>query len=367
MNIREGRMGAQEGAAAGGIALSVLAVFAADGAALYERGNAAYLSGALGAVFSLGVFLLARRAMGKLGVDSLFELLCRGMGEVLGRIGSLLLIGGLVIAASSILSRFMGMLARFAFPDTAPWLLLCYLAPAAGALAWMGLESIGRTARIFCFPLLLCLLAALFLGLGQYEVFRLLPLPGDPLMVVDRGFREIWIFLPALIGILIAGRGLQGGRSVARAGIAAVAVGGGAAVLSRLCLGMAYDYRTLAAMDSPLYRLTMSARSSGYFPRLDKLLLFAWAAGGILAAGFCQYGAALLWCQVFRQRDARPAALLMAGLSAALCLLAERAIPWLVTALAFLGRFGFLMIGLPVLLAAAIGLLRKPARQAGKA
>lgn len=112
-------------------------------------------------------------------------------------------------------------------------------------------------------------------------------------------------------------------------------------------------------MHSPMYRITMTARSGGYFPRLDKLLLFGWTIAGVMGAGFYQYAAALLWCRAFGQRDARPAAVVMSGLSAGICLLAQQEIQWLMMVGEFLSQYGFLLAAGPVMLAAAIGLCRK--------
>ena len=62
MNLREGRIGNQEGVALAAIAATMNAVFSCEGVWLFRTGNRTYASAPAAAAISLVLFLLAAKA-----------------------------------------------------------------------------------------------------------------------------------------------------------------------------------------------------------------------------------------------------------------------------------------------------------------
>ncbi len=351
MNLREGRIGAQEAIAAAAIAVSVSGIFVTDNNMLYGQGNAAYICAAFSAGLALLLFLYACRGMERTKSATLHGLFCYAAGPVFAWMLSLLLFCVLVLSSADGLSRFVLMLNRFAFPAASHWQILYYLAPVTLLMSYFGLESLGRTARLLCWVFLLSLVIALLMAIPSYETYRLFPIPGAPPgAIITLSLTGISRFLPGLLALLIVARGVHGPKNARRTGVIAGAIGGGLSAASQVCLGMTYSYKDLREMHSPLYRLTMRIRSGGSFPRLDQLLLFGWTIAGIMASAFYQYAAALLWCEMFDVHDVRPAVLGTGGITFGLCLLSHMNLVWFQQMQDFLYRWGFLLIALPVVI-----------------
>lgn len=353
MNHKLGRIGGQEALCIGAVAACASSIFTPDSAALYAKGNSAYLSMLLSAAVAVIVFLLVARAMHATQAQSLWELLRLGLGPVLGRVAALLYALFLVLMVATLFSRFALMMERFIFPLASEWQLLLYLLLAACIPAWLGLEGLGRAARLLGFMLLAAMVGALALAAYNYEPYRLAPFLGDGTRnLLDLSARGTTLFLPALLGLLIVSEGIHGVRHTRRAGCYVGIAGGVISSLCQLCLGMTYPYSDLAEMHSPMYRLTMGFKTGGYFPRLDTLLVFGWVMSGMLASGYYLYVAALLFAQAFSQADIRPSIVVFSGCAGGLVLLLHAQAANGI--LQFLGYYGYIIVAAPVLLAALI-------------
>jgi len=366
MNLRQGRIGRQEALCAAAIAAGASAVFTTDTNALYARGNSAYLSTPLSALLSLGAFLLVVRTMQRRDNKNLWELLSDGLGPVFGRVAALICTAVLLFAAAGLLSRFSLMLGRFVFPDASEWQILAYLAAAAFVPAWLGLEGIGRTSRLFVWLLLIAVLGALLLAAYNYQPHRLAPFLGDGLgNMAELSVRDTALFFPALMGLLVVTRGVHGVTAAKRAGYGAGIAAGVLSSLCQICLGMTYSYHDLAQMHSPMYRLTMNFRSGGYYPRLDLLLMMGWTLSGTLGAGFYTYAAALLFAEAFQQEDIRPAVAAFTAAVGGTAMLMHVETDFTKALGDIVSRYGWLAATVPALLAAALA-ARKGKRE-GKA
>lgn len=355
MNLRQGRIGRQEALCAAAIAAAASGIFTPDGRELYTHGNSAYLSMLLSAGLALVAFLFAAGAMRRAGCETLCELLRKGLGAIFGRAAALLLCVLLLVAAASVLSRFSLMLSRFVYPDAAEWQILAYLIPASFLPAWFGLEGVGRAARLFLWFILAMLLGALVMAAYNYELHRLAPFLGDGTPhLLDMGVRNSLLFFPALIGLLVVARGVHGTVAARRAGYGAGIVAGVLSALCQLCLGMTYPYSDLAQMHSPMYRITMNFRTGGYFPRLDKLLLFGWVLSGMLASGYYIYTAALLFAESFAQEDIRPTVVAFSALAGALSLLLHVEAAFVESVVSVLSVYGWIIAIAPVMLASVL-------------
>ncbi len=359
MKLCQGRIGRQETLAAAAVAVAVSGIFTTDTASLYGEGNSAYVSTPVAAGLALLAFLLVARAMQKGEHKTLFALLEHGFGGVLSRVVAFFYAGLLVFCAAALLSRFSLMLGRFVYPDASEWQVLLYPLAAAFALAWLGLESIGRMSRLFAWVMLISILGALALAAYNYEPYRLAPFLGDGFdHMTSMALRNVALYFPGMLALLVLARGVHGVTAAKRAGYGAGIAAGVLGSLCQVCLGMTYTYQDLALMHSPMYRLTMNFRSGGFYPRLDLLLLMGWVISGMLAAGFYLYAAALLFAEAFLQQDIRPAVLAAAAAAGAASMLMHvdnmvfRAIG------SYISLYGWIFAVAPALLASLISVMR---------
>ncbi|HWR22988.1 MAG TPA: GerAB/ArcD/ProY family transporter [Feifaniaceae bacterium] len=359
MKLRQGRIGRQETLAAAAVAVAVSGIFTTDNASLYGEGNSAYVSTPIAAALALLAFLLVAGAMQKGGHETLWELLKHGLGGIAGRIAAFFYAGLLVFCAAALLSRFSLMLGRFVYPDASEWQVLLYPLAAAFALAWLGLEGIGRMSRLFAWVMLISILGALALAAYNYEPYRLAPILGDGFEhMAFMAVRNVALYFPGMLSLLILARGVHGVRAARRAGYGAGIAAGVLGSLCQICLGMTYTYQDLALMHSPMYRLTMSFRSGGYYQRLDLLLLMGWVISGMLAAGYYLYAAALLFAEAFSLEDIRPAVLTAAAAAGAASMLMHVDNMLFRAVGSYISLYGWIYALVPVLLASLISVLR---------
>lgn len=355
MNRRQGKIGRQEALCIAAIAACASAIFTTNNAELYARGNSAYISMPMAAAIAVIVFLFLANTMCRMEAESLYGMFRVGLGPILGRLVALFYACMLLFMASALLEKFIVMMNSFIFPKAAGWEMLLYLLPASFLPAWFGLEGIGRVSRLLVWVLLAALLGAILLSSHNYETHRLAPFLGDgALHMLRSGMENIMLFLPALLGLLIAANGVHGPRDAKRAGYVAGAIGGGLSAACQLCLGMTYTYRDLAQMHSPMYRLTMGAKTGGFFPRLDTMLLFGWVLSGMIAAAYYLYVAALLFCEAFDIADIRPVVASLAGIMGGVVLILYARAEWFLAVVSVVNGYGFLLITIPALLAAIL-------------
>ena len=308
MKPQIGKIGYQEAIAVAAIAACMSAVFTPDNHALYAKGNSVYLSLPLSAIFALGVFLLAAHAMRVYVAQGLLGFLQTGLGNFMGRVFGCLLLLLLLYAGASLAERFVLMLREFVFIGEEEWRLLLYILLTALFICVLGWESIGRTAKLLVSIPVLAVYGTLLLAMRNYETHRLAPFLGDGTWhMLQNSVCDTGLYLPALLALLISARGVHGIKFARNAGVAAGGIAGVTTMLCQLALGMTYTYADLAQLHSPMYRLTMSFRTGGYFFKLDTLLVFGWLLSAVLGICFYVYAAALCYADMFAQRDIRPA------------------------------------------------------------
>lgn len=328
MNLRQGRIGKQESAALGMMASVIGGIFLMNTASFYGRGNSSYLSSVLSAGLALLAFYLVAESMRRTGCEHLAMLYQKAFGRILCLPMGLLTACTVAVSAVVPLTRLMYIMGWYVFMESSAAEVALYFLPPILFLAWRGLETIGRTAKLYLPSVVLSVVVALIVASPAYEAFRLYPLLGNGLRhTLELAVIGVSRFFPALLALLICGKGMQGLDNVAVS--ANVATIGGAVLTggSQLFLGMTYSYQALSKMHSPMYQLTMSVRTGSAYLRTDKVLLFMWTIGGLIAGGFFAYAAALMYASACKMRDIRPAAAMFAILIGSLTVMGHLELP----------------------------------------
>ena len=357
MNLKEGRIGKQETAAVAWIACWISGIFAMNTETFYAHGNAAYLTTVFSAMLAL---CLVAEAMRRKRCENLAALYRRAYGRVLALPIGFVTALSIVYAAVIVLVRLAMILSRYIYaeadtPNASLYFYICIL-----VLAWMGLEIIGRTSKLFLALIILAAVMQVIVALPSLALFRLYPLPGMPLSeILWQSVTGTGRYFPALLGLLICGVGVQGVPNVILGARIGATGGGLMAGGMELAIGMAYPYSMLSNMHSPLYRLTMTVRTDDGYLRTDKLLMFFWALAGMLAGGYYAYTASLLYAGTSEMRDVRPAAGAMVAVIGALMLLGQMNLPGYERVAEFLWNAAFLCMLLPPMLAAMLVSIRK--------
>lgn len=360
MNEREGRIGKREGASLVLICCIISGLFALDTTTAYAHGNSQYASDLLSALLAYLLFLIACTAMKKAGINHLYELYRMALGRWIGSFFSVVSALALLIAATQPLARVFLIMCRYVYTGAPVENVALYFVPCIVFLMWKGLETLGRTAKLFAISTVFSLALAFLIAIPAYESYRLFPLLGNGIpAMLKNAVIGVERYFPALMALLICGKGVQGIDCAAQEGGAGALAAGGFTAGSQVCLGLTYPYWGLAKMHSPMYRTTMSLRMGSFYLRTDKVLLFFWTVAAMIASSFYGYAAALLYCRTFSIRDIRPVAALMAGVIAAFMLMAQENYLWYERAGEFITDYLFVFLISPVLLSSGIALFRR--------
>lgn len=359
MKLKEGRIGTQETASIVGLALASVSIFTIDSATAYGNGNSTYIWAPMSIAVSFGIFLLLAVSMEKCGQRDLDGMATYCFGKVLGSILLYILVGVLLLDALLLLSRFLSMIHSFIYVDTDYDVIALWLLLPVTLLAFMGLEGIGRTAKCIAYFSGVVVLVGYIWPFTNGEAFRLYPLFGDgAASIVGNTFSNTYKLVPALLAVLST-RGTQGIKTAKKAALAGSIAAFIVCFATQLALGLMYGYAELAEMYFPLYRLNMPIILEGYYQRLDKVTLFLWLLGVLVAAAFYTYSAALLYAKRSGVNDVRPPVFAI-SVSLACVMLIEHIRMYSVirNIIAWLDTYAFMIVLAPPLAASVIGLIK---------
>ena len=174
--------------------------------------------------------------------------------------------------------------------------------------------------------------------------------------------------LPALLCILINGKGLGAEKCMRKSMFISCIIGMALLFAVQLCIGLSFGYEELQSLYTPLYRIDMILIKEGYYLRFDKLILFLCLVGGLIAAAFYLYSGALLAMELSGASDIRPGIVTGAALlSGIICLQFSSVNKQFTEILCFVGEYGFFVIlGISVLIGAASQIKTKSLKKVGE-
>ena len=186
MNLREGRIGVREGISIAAIAMCTSGLLTFDTKNTYACGNAAYITLPVGGIIALVFFIIVLAAMRRSGAKNLSELILSAFGGTIGTAVTLVLMLCLLAAAYSPLSGFIQVLHGLFFNGIGYGKLAMYVLPTVLFVAWLGFETIGRTAKCFALLLLIVLAVSILTASSEFETYRLYPFPGSNIGLLTR-------------------------------------------------------------------------------------------------------------------------------------------------------------------------------------
>lgn len=368
MNLREGRIGLQEGVCIAAIAMVTSGLFTIDPHSGYANGNATYITLPISILLSALVFFVVTSAMKRSGAVNLAEFLKMELGQVGAAMVSIVLMLFLVIAAYAPLSRFAQAMHGLFFNGVSYRRIIMFILPTVLIVAWMGLETLGRTAKCFSLVLLIILLVTLASAMSEFETYRLYPLMGGDIKhVASQSMSGMMSFLPTVVGLMVICSGLNGIGFTQKSLLIGIAITIIICFITQLALGMVYTYSELEQLYMPLFRINHLDTFEAQLLRLDKLSHMAWLNGGMIAGAFYIYAASMLFTQTFALKDIRPAIGTNALLTVIIMTMEfDGLILKLDKAKDFATNFGFIIVSLPLIIAATIAAIRSKSKGGAK-
>ncbi len=359
MNLRVGKFGRQESAAAVLLAAFFSGCFSVDSGALYSGGNSSWMVQIIASIQALLLFEIVIWTMRVRGGGDLSALIGRSRWKAALTVPVIL---ALVIAAMQPMESFLLTMTQYVFTESKQATACLYLLPCLFLLTSLGAETLVRTARILLPILLVSILAALLSGIGEYRLYRIYPIPiGEPFQIFSLAGAAQLRAAPPLLALLCIGEGTQDRLAMRSAGRIGAIAGGLLAAAALFALSMTFTYSQLRTMSAPFYRMLVEVRAENPTLRLDRAVLFLWLIGAILSAAFYLYAGSVLFCKTFGVRDVRPVSLCFSAFAITLIMILYYDSETTVMILKLLYRYGWVLISVPFPL-----ILLKPRRRKNK-
>ncbi len=322
MNLREGRIGKQEGLCLVSIAMCIGGLFTLEPELTYSSGNVTYITLPIASLIALLVFCFAALGMKKGSYKCFNYMLEDTCGGTVSCFICVVLIFCFTLTAVAPLSNFIQIMHGLFYSNVSNRQLVFYVLPGVLIVAWMGFETIGRTAKCMFAILILATILTLVAALGEYDIYRLYPLPiSNARIVANNSFSETAAFLPALAALLICTEGMNDNKTMLYVGIRSALIAAVVCSVVQLFLGMIFPYSQLKKLAMPLCRINHMSAEETNITRLDKIAQIIWLNGSMLSASFYIYAGALLFSKSFKINDIRPPLASFALITTALVLI----------------------------------------------
>ena len=359
MNLREGKIGILETISVICISVCVSELFTVNSQKAYSNGNSLYISIPISILISAIVFILSLEVKKKTGRNNLFEFLEYGLGSVIGRLFSGVIVAFILFGCALPFSELISTIYRFIFPESEYIFILLFVVPAVLYVAFKGFECIGRTAKVFSTLIIVSVVLSIILSAKNYNIYRLYPIVGDgALSVIGNSFKKITFALPSFIMISILFNSQQGIKSSRKSAIISMIISVIICFVVQICLGMLFTYKDLSEMIAPLYKEDMLQVQENYMLRLDKINLFIWLIACIVAVGFNIYGASYLYAQKYSMQDIRPVVIAMCALVTTLSMINYYNVDLIVSIRNIYEEYGYILIMLTIILPLLLCLLK---------
>lgn len=304
--IKEGKIGVQEAICLVTIAIVNKIFFTSPGYLTRAVGNTGWymtlIAMCSALVFFTFIYLLLKRFPGK----NIVEIYDAVLGRIGGFLFSFILMASFLLYCGVLIREFVDVTKVYVFPITPPSALIGALLIVATFSVFLGLEAIGRTAKLFAYVALFGYILVVFLSSEHFNVAFLFPILGYGLdRTVTTGLMRSSAYAEVLILAVFAGS-LQGSRHIKKAGYISLLLSGFLLSLGILCFTLEFEYTSVQEITAPIYIVVRIIKYGPFFQRLDPLFLFIWIITTIILVSSLFYTTVSIYCKIFRLQDKRP-------------------------------------------------------------
>ncbi|MCX7746513.1 MAG: spore germination protein [Clostridia bacterium] len=313
--LKEGKIGIQEAICLVTIAICNKIFFTTPGFFTRIVGNAGwymtFISLASALMFFTFIYLLLKRFPGK----NIVEVYDAALGRGIGFLFSFALMVSFLAASSFLTREFVDVMKVYVFPETPPSFLIGVMILAAAISAFLGLETIARTAKLGAYFALFGYFLVLLLSSQYFRFAHLFPILGYGLdKTVTTGIMRGSAYAEVVILAVFSGS-LQGIKHIKKAGYISLLLSGFILSFGILCFTLIFGYTGTQEITAPMYIVARIIKYGSFFQRLEPLFLFLWIITTIIYVSILFYSTVSIYCKTFRLQDARPVILPMAVLT----------------------------------------------------
>ncbi len=345
-------------------AMACKAFFTSIAAVVQKVGTAGWYMTLISMSVSLIVFGLMLQLVKAYPGKNIMEIFDEALGKRVGSVLNLIFCLILLLSISITLREFTDATKVYLLHETPPGFIVGSFIIAIVLVSFLGLESLGRVAKLFSYPLISTFIIVILLSSKSFQAHRLYPLLGYGAgttlkngLIRSSAYGEI-----ILLGIFAkALNSTTDFKSVGRRGIV---ISG--AIISTVLFStiLSFPYFIAGELMDPLYIMASLIDYGRFFQRIEVVFIFTWNLSTLIGLTAVFYGAVSCYTHVFDMNDKKPIIVSFAFIVYILALIVPTVsimLDYVVPNLRQLGWIGFYT---PILIAWPIWFFFKRSKQA---
>lgn len=340
------------------------AFFTSIAAVVQKVGTAGWYMTLISAAVSIAVFSLIYQVVKAYPGKNIMEIYDEVAGIKLGKVLTFISCIILLLSISITLREFVDATEVYLLHETPPGFIVALFIMGIIAVSFLGLESLGRVAKLFSFPLILAFITVMGLSYRRFQLFRLYPLFGYGInntlkngLARSSAYGEV-----ILLGIFA--KAINNTKDFGGIGYKSLIISG--AVISSILLStiLSFPYSIASELMDPVYIMASLIDYGRFLQRVEVIFIFTWNLSTLIGLTAVFYGAVTSYVHVFDINDKKPIIISFAAMTYILTLIVPAVsimLDYVVPNLRQLGWIGFYM---PPLIAWFIWFFFKRGKQA---
>ena len=304
--MREGKFGTHEAIWLLTITISAKVFFSGPSLVATIVGTAGWYMSLISACVAFLALMLIFALLNLYPGKTLMEIYDTIFGTFGGSLFSLTLFTVLFVSVVVPLREFIDVLKVYVLPASPPSYLLAIFISVISTMAFLGLETLARFAKLVAYVLLSGYVIVILLSSQLYEIYRLFPVLGYGLgkTVLQGVLRSSSYGEIVIIGIIIASvHNIKYAKRAAGISLVLSAIITSTALLA---FSLAFPYYTGQEITAPIYLMASLIEYGKVIQRIEPVFFFVWIISTVISVAVLFYASLIVYLHVFRLDDKRP-------------------------------------------------------------
>ncbi|MDD2482059.1 MAG: endospore germination permease [Lutispora sp.] len=282
------------------------AFFTSITAVIQRVGTAGWYMTLISAALALAVFSLVSVLIKAYPGKNILEIFDEVLGIKLGRLHTFIICLILLLASSITLREFADATKVYLLHETPPGFIVGLFIIAIIFVSFLGLESIGRAAKLFSYPLILAFIIVIVLSSQRFQAFGIYPLFGYGIdttlkngIVRSSAYGEV-----ILLGIFA--KALNNSKDLKGIGYKSLIISSALVSTVLLSVILSFPYFIAGELMDPLYIIASLIDYGRFLQRIEVVFIFTWNLSTLIGLTAVFYGSISCYAHIFNIKDKRP-------------------------------------------------------------
>jgi len=282
------------------------AFFTSIAAVVQKVGTAGWYMTIISAAVAMGIFSLIHMMTKAYAGKNILEIYDETVGKKAGRLFALIFCLILFLSASITLREFTDATNVYLLHETPPGFIVGMFIIAMTVVCLLGIEGLGRVAKLFSYILLFNFLIVMILSYQRFEAHRLYPLLGYGLgNTIKNGIMRSSAY-GEIILIGVFAKALNDTKDAGKIGYKSLIFGGLTIAIILFSVIASFPYFIAVELADPLYIMVSLVQYGRFFQRVEVVFIFTWNLSTLIGLTSIFYGSINCYCHAFNIKDKKP-------------------------------------------------------------